>query len=100
MKHTLKAAIDAGVERISVYCITCVNSRDFTPDHALELWGTEATFPEIARRAKCRKCGQHASQAAPGWPPSVPGERSSPAAIPKGWENLETENRLRIPKRR
>lgn len=99
IKHTLGAAIEAGAEHITVYCISCVNSKEFKPDHALELWGTHATFPEIARRSKCRKCKRQASQAAPSWPPASRVRGGEPGVKPKGWENLATKNPSRLSKR-
>lgn len=98
MKHNLKAAIDAGAEGVTVYCISCVNSKTFSSDHALELWGTDATFPEIARRSKCSKCKRQASEAAPNWPPRSPERPWESSVKPKGWEDLKTKNPARFPK--
>lgn len=95
VQHTLKAAIDAGADQIGVYCISCTNSRHLTPAHALELFGTHATFPEIARRSRCNICKRQASQAAPHWPASD-GRAGAPSIVPRGWENVDTVNRNRL----
>jgi hypothetical protein len=99
IKHTLGAAVAAGAETINVYCITCINSKAYRPEQALELWGSAATFPEIARRSKCSKCKRQASQAAPHWPPTSRGRGGEPGVTPKGWENVQTENPARFRRR-
>lgn len=91
VKHTLKAAIDAGATNVGVYCISCPNSKHYTAARALELWGTDATFPDIARRSKCSKCKRQASQAAPGWPP-IDGRAGAPSSKPDEWRDVETRN--------
>lgn len=97
IKHTLQAAIEAGAEGVTVFCISCVNSKSFDAAHALELWGTHASFPEIARRARCGKCRRQASEAAPNWPQMNTGRGGEPAVKPNGWENLTTRNPARLP---
>lgn len=97
-KHTLKAAIDAGATGVSIYCISCVNSKDFVPDHALQLWGADATFPEIARRCKCSRCDRQASSAAPNWP-TIDDRAGAPIDIPQDWENAAYDNPNRLPPR-
>ena len=98
IQHTLKAAIDAGATGVSVYCISCVNSKTFNPEHALEHWGADATFPEIARRSKCSRCKRQASSAAPNWP-TIDNRAGAPTDIPQGWENAEYDNPSRLPPR-
>lgn len=97
-KRTLKAAVDAGAEGVMVFCISCPNSKEFTAEHALELWGTQATFPEIARRSKCGRCRQQASEAAPQWP-HQDGIISAPRVIPAEWDGLDTRNPARFDRR-
>lgn len=99
IKHTLKAAIDAGATSIRVYCKDCINSKPFSPDHALELWGTDATFPEIARRSKCKRCKQQATSAAPIWPTLSNCAGRARENIPEGWEDVSYDNPNRPPGR-
>lgn len=97
IKHTLGAAVEAGADSIGVYCIGCSRGHWLTPEHALELWGTHATFPEIARRSKCQQCKQRASQAAPHWPPASRVRGGEPSVTPPGWEGVLTCNWERFP---
>lgn len=98
IKHTLKAAIEAGATGVSVYCISCINSKTFDPDHALALWDADASFPEIARRCKCSRCKRQASSAAPNWP-TIDNRSGAPTDIPQGWEKVNCDNPNRLPPR-
>ena len=98
IKHTLKTAMDAGATGVGVYCISCVNSKNFDPDDALKLWGADASFPEIARRSKCTRCKRQASSAAPNWP-TIGNRAGAPTDIPLGWENANYDNPHRLPPR-
>jgi hypothetical protein len=64
----------------------------------LKLWGGEATFPEIARRSRCRRCKRQASSAAPNWP-TIDHRAGAPTDIPPGWENAHYDNPNRLPPR-
>lgn len=85
LTKTLKAAIDAGALGVTVYCRACAKSRRFTAEDALERWGTHATFPEIARRARCRDCGRRAFEAAPAWPMRSRATGPDAEDMPEGW---------------
>jgi hypothetical protein len=85
LKKTLEAAIASGALGVTVYCRACAKSKRFTADDALERWGTHATFPEIARRARCRDCGRRAFEAAPVWPLTRGGTGPGVAIVPEGW---------------
>lgn len=84
-RKTLEAAIAGGALGVTVYCRACAKSRRFTAEDALERWGTHATFPEIARRARCRDCGRRAFEAAPAWPVKRGGNGPGVDIVPDGW---------------
>lgn len=93
-KHTLGASMTDGAASVTAYCISCSYSHEFSITHALVLWGPDATFPEIAQRARCRHCRQQASEAAPNWPLHPQGGVS---LTPDAWRRIDTKNPNRFP---
>jgi hypothetical protein len=84
-KRTLQAAITRGAEGVTVYCRSCAHSKKFTAADALDRWGTDASFPEIARRSKCGKCGKPAFEAAPNWPTRTGAGGPPMTQVPVDW---------------
>lgn len=80
--------MDAGALGIVVYCNYCPNSQQFSMAHALVLWGPDATFPEVAARARCSKCRELATGALPKWPYRKSAWGPAIQDVPSGWDNL------------
>lgn len=84
-EKTLEAAIARGAEGVWLYCAPCLNGRAFSPAQSLKNWPPQATFREIADKARCSKCGRRPTKAIPHWKLRSRGGSPPERYPPKDW---------------
>lgn len=75
---TLVEAFCSGAKGVTLWCIPCNRTVRLTMDQATVTYGPEATFPDIARRSRCKVCGSKSIDARPHYPHPQPNQTIDP----------------------
>lgn len=83
---TLGLALELGAHGIELYCGNCVRQTNFDEHKTRAIWrDLSITFPQIAAKTRCEKCGKPASYAGPRWKFYARGGGEPRQVVPKDW---------------